>query len=94
MEALTIFTVDVNFEVKILILATTTGTTTAASASLLDIALVSTRATYSLRLISISRVSLTGRGGEGGAGGGGGVGERARSTPERVLATKKAALKH
>lgn len=73
--------VDVN--VKLLEGAPSTSTAVASRRVLAVVCVVSRRHTYSLRLISISRVSFTGGGGDGGAGGGGGVGERALTTPTK-----------
>lgn len=78
---LTILAVDVNFQVQILILSSTSRPSAAAPVLLLALHINRLDPTHSLRLMSISSVSLTARGGDGGAGAGGGVGERALSTP-------------
>lgn len=85
-NVLTVLAVDVNFQVQILILSSASRALAAAPVLLLAQHIDIIDPTHSLRLMSISRVSLTWRGGDGGAGAGGGVGERALSTPVIGLA--------
>jgi hypothetical protein len=88
-EALTILTIDVNLKIEILIFSSASRSTATTSRMLLVEYDGKREITYSLRLISISRVSLTARGGDGGAGGGGGVGERALTTPGETVSSER-----
>lgn len=82
---ITIFAVDINFQVQILIFTCAPRSAAVAPAALLARDMDRNSSTHSLLLMSISRVSFTARGGgDGGAGGGGGVGERALSTPGKL----------
>ena len=87
--------VSVHVDINVNLLGFVFSSSTTTSGNLLARDILNLANTHSLRLISISYVSLVGGGGggEGGAGGGGGVGERALITPRCLLAWKVYALK-